>query len=92
VGQWNHGIEEEEEEEGGGGGGGGGGEPFGLASYGKKCIQIEDQLSTVFTAMNKTRRRSTTSIPSYYPIRKEHEPHDDVVGTTSISSSSRGPS
>jgi hypothetical protein len=33
--------------------------PFGLANYSKKCIQIEAQLHTVITAMNKARRRST---------------------------------
>ena len=62
----------------------------GPASYGKKCIQIEDQLSTVITAINKAGRRSTTSILSCCLIGKVHEPQDDVVGTTSISRSSRG--
>lgn len=44
----------------------------------RKCIQIEDQLYTVITAMNKVRRRSTLWILSHYPIGKERRRRGDV--------------
>ena len=56
--------------------------PFGPANYSKKCIQIEVQLYTVITAMNKPEGVQQLKPPSFYPhypIWKGLRSHGDYI-------------
>jgi hypothetical protein len=49
-----------------------------------RCIQIEDQLYTVITAINKARGRSTATTPRFlspYPIGKGLRSQGDYVNS-----------